>query len=72
MQSNEDNFGPDHLTTALSYWNLATVYIDLKNYSAAKELLEKAFTVFTNQLGENHPHTKGVKSWLDIFRNSHF
>ncbi|MDX1908254.1 MAG: tetratricopeptide repeat protein [Bacteroidia bacterium] len=64
LASDEINFGPEHPTTALTYWNLATVYINLKAYDQARPLLEKVQQIFLSKLGENHPHSKNVNSWL--------
>jgi tetratricopeptide (TPR) repeat protein len=49
--------------------NLATVLQDLGDYAGAKELLQKAFSIFQHQLGEDHPHTKIVQSNLDHLHN---
>ena len=57
MRSDEQNFGPEHPTTAVSYSNLATVLQDLGDYAGAKELLEKAMRSDEQNFGPEHPTT---------------
>ncbi|GJM34781.1 MAG: hypothetical protein DHS20C18_37820 [Saprospiraceae bacterium] len=65
MRSAEQNFGVEHPTTAVSYWNLGTVLQDLKEFISARKLYKKALRVFQHSLGENHPYTQGVISWIN-------
>ena len=55
--SAENNFGPEHPTTAVSYSNLALVLQNLGDYQGAKELLEKAKISDEKNFGPEHPTT---------------
>ena len=57
MRSDEQNFGPEHPTTAVRYSNLALVLQDLGDYAGAKELLEKAMRSDEQNFGPEHPTT---------------
>ncbi|MCP4134771.1 MAG: ATP-binding protein, partial [bacterium] len=57
MLSDEQNFGPEHPTTALRYSNLANVLQDLDDYEGAKTLLEKAMLSDEQNFGTEHPNT---------------
>jgi tetratricopeptide (TPR) repeat protein len=57
VHSDEQNFGPDHPSTARSYSNLATVLKDFGDYAGAKTLLEKAVHSDEQNFGPNHPST---------------
>ena len=50
----ENIFGEDHADVATSYNNLASVYDRLREYIQAKELHEKALTIWKNIFGEDH------------------
>ena len=47
-------FGEDHIDTASSYNDLASVYTSLGEYNQAKELLEKALVIWKKLYGEDH------------------
>jgi tetratricopeptide (TPR) repeat protein len=57
MYSTEQNYGPDHPTTAVSYSNLALVLLDLSDYASARVLLEKAVHSAEKNFGPDHPIT---------------
>jgi tetratricopeptide (TPR) repeat protein len=64
IYSAEQNFGVHHPTTAMRYLNLATVLFSLQDYDKARPLLEKAQQVFLSKLGDKHPYSEEVKTWL--------
>ena len=47
-------FGEDHADVATSYNNLALVYERLGEYNQAKELHEKALTIYEKIFGEDY------------------
>ena len=49
--------GENHLSTAISYNNLAVVYKSQGEYEKAEELYEKSLRIRKKVLGENHPST---------------
>ena len=49
--------GENHLSTAISYNNLAVVYKSQGEYEKAEELYEKSLRICKKVLGENHPAT---------------
>ncbi|SEM66318.1 Tfp pilus assembly protein PilF [Chitinophaga rupis] len=57
VRSDENNFGPDHPTTAVSYSNLALVLKDLGDYTKARALLEKVVRSNENNFGLDHSIT---------------
>ncbi len=57
LRSDEQNFGPDHPTTAVSYSNLAAVLHALGDYAGARDLLEKAVRSDERNFGPDHPTT---------------
>ena len=65
MTSDEKNFGPDHPTTAVRYWNLGRVTIDLNERSEGLEFIRKAYQVWQTQLGANHPNSQMARKFLD-------
>jgi tetratricopeptide (TPR) repeat protein len=65
MASAEKNFGAEHPTTAVSYSNLALVLKALGDYAGAKGLLEKAYAILKNWLGDDHPNTKIIRGNLE-------
>ncbi|MFK7907551.1 MAG: tetratricopeptide repeat protein [Chitinophagales bacterium] len=69
IYSAEENFGASHLTTAGVYSNWGMVYFNLKELKQAVTLLEKAYKVYKNHLGEAHPNTKTIKGNLDYVRS---
>jgi len=56
LQSDEQNFGPAHPSTAVSYSNLATVLQALGDYEGALPLAAKAVAIFKNRLPAGHPY----------------
>jgi hypothetical protein len=52
----------------MSYNNMAYVYKAKKDLVKAKEYWEKAYAIFSEKLGPNHPNTKRVKGQLDALK----
>jgi len=50
--------GKDHPSVALTYYNMAIAYGQLKNVIKEKELLRKAYAIQLEKLGKDHPDTK--------------
>lgn len=44
------------------------VYKAQKDLAKAKEYWEKAYAIFSEKLGPNHPYTKGAKAELDALK----
>ena len=57
LQSDINNFGEDHPSTATSRSNLALVYQALGDYEQARDLLKRALQSDINNFGEDHPST---------------
>ena len=51
---------------ATSYNNMANVYYAKKDLAKAKEYLGKAYAIYLQKLGPNHPETKNAKYGLDL------
>ena len=57
MHSDEQHFGEEHPSTAITYFNLGQLLRRMGNYKEAKVLLEKAMHLNEQNLGLNHPST---------------
>ena len=57
IKIHENILGSEHPVTAISYNNLAGVYIAQGAYEKAEELYRKALRIREEVLGENHPST---------------
>ena len=66
LRSDEENFGADHPTVAVSYSNLALVLQDLGDYERALELSARSAAIFQKVLPEGHPYIKTVS---DIYQS---
>jgi CHAT domain-containing protein/tetratricopeptide (TPR) repeat protein len=53
----EMNLGPDHLNTATSLNNLATLLESMGKYTEARTLFERSLAIREAQLGPDHPST---------------
>ena len=49
--------------------NLGAVWEELGKYEKAIEYYQKAYSVFRESLGEDHPNTKATKKHLEQARN---
>ena len=58
LRINERVLGEDHPDTAVSYNNLAALYYSQKKYGFALSYYIKAYKIFINKLGFEHPYTK--------------
>ena len=47
---------------------MAYIYKTKKDLAKAKEYWEKAYAIFSEKLGPNHPNTKSVKARLDALK----
>jgi tetratricopeptide (TPR) repeat protein len=65
LRSAEQNFEPEHPTTAVRYFHLGAVYAQTGQIEEALRLVEKACAVYRSQPGEEHPHTVHCKRHLD-------
>jgi len=66
MRSDEQNFGPEHPTTAVSYSNLALVLQDLGELEEALDYSGRAVRIFQQRLPEGHPY---IQLALDIYHS---
>jgi len=55
LQIREQQLGADHPTTAISLWNLAVLYYDMKRIAEAKPLIDRAVAIFDRTLDKEHP-----------------
>jgi uncharacterized protein (DUF2225 family) len=66
MKINEEVLPANHPSLAVSYWNIAATYYDLKKNELAKEYIDKSVDIFENALPANHPYIKNAKSWQEV------
>ena len=59
----ESVLGPEHPDTAITYHNLANVYLDARDLDNAVRYSDRALAVFQRVLGEAHPYTVDTKSF---------
>ena len=57
-------FGQDHPSVADSYKNIGIVYGSQGNMSAATEMYTKAYHIYLQVLGPDHPSTQGLKPFV--------
>ena len=50
--------GDQHPITGITYTNVGNVFKEKKDLLKAKDYYNKAYSIFFELLGENHPHTK--------------
>ena len=60
--------GETHPNTAVAYNNLGNAYKNKGEYNKAIEYLEKSLLIFSRQMGNDHPYTKGTKRLLEDIR----
>lgn len=53
-----------HSDIALSYTNIGSTLYELGRNEEALQYLEKAFTIFRTQLGDNHAYTIVTRNWI--------
>ena len=58
-------YGHEHPDVAVSYKNLAAVYQSQGNHVQTKEMATKAYHIFLEKLGPDHPQTQGLKPFVD-------
>ena len=69
--ANTQIFVAEHLVAtsipdvAVSYHNLAAVYLRQGNHVQTKEMVTKAYHIFLKVLGPDHPRTQGLKPFVD-------
>ena len=56
--------GPDHPSTATTYFNLGALYDNMKDYKTSLENLELALAIYLKSFGPNHPQYIRIKSWI--------
>jgi len=61
----EATYGPDHPQVAIYVNNLGSVLQALGDMEGAKKMYERALSIFTEYLGEDHPNTVTVQNNLD-------
>ncbi|CAN0216421.1 unnamed protein product [Ectocarpus sp. 13 AM-2016] len=64
----EKAVGLDHPDVATVLHNRAGALIAQENHKEAFPLLERALTIRTKKLGENHPDTVGTRNRLEFVR----
>ncbi|NJL42169.1 MAG: tetratricopeptide repeat protein [Leptolyngbyaceae cyanobacterium SM1_4_3] len=62
----ETQLGSDHLLTAASFNNLASLYADMGCYSEAEPLFVRSLQICETQLGNNHPDIANIFSNLAL------
>ena len=65
----EKVFGKDSTLTATSYHNIGSVLYDLGMYDEAMVELQRAFEIYSNSVGEDHPECQVTKSYIDLVKN---
>ena len=56
--------GPNHPSTAATYFNLGALYANMKDYKTSLENLELALAIYLKSFGPHHPDISSVKSWI--------
>ncbi len=60
LKLGEDEFGPDHPTTAIFLNNLAALYYELGNYAEAEPLYRRSLAIKEKALGPENPDVAEV------------
>ncbi len=69
LRLGEEEFGPDHPTTAIFLNNLAALYRDQGNYTEAEPLYRRSLAIKEKALGPEHPSlAPTLKGLADINR----
>jgi hypothetical protein len=63
------NDGVNHFNIAIESNNLAAICVEFNYYIDAERLYNLAYQIFSNHLGETHPHTIQIKENLDYIVN---
>ena len=59
-------FGENHLKTAISYYNIGAAQLNTGDYGGSLISLEKAKTIYTCELGVEHPETVQANACIDV------
>ncbi len=62
----EKVYGHDHSSVATNLNNLGLAWNNLGDFQRAKEYFQHAYNMFREFYGDEHPHTRATKEWLDV------
>jgi tetratricopeptide (TPR) repeat protein len=65
---NETNYGEKHPKLSETMVNLGEAYFHINQKSKAKNYFVKAYQIFSDFFGPQHPHIKVVDEWLQECR----
>jgi len=61
----ETVFGKYNSDVAISYANISAIYAANGEYSLAVEYANRAYSIFKEKLGEEHPNTKILRNKIE-------
>jgi tetratricopeptide (TPR) repeat protein len=65
LEIKQQSLPPNHPDLAISYNNIGTMYMNMRNYSKAGSFYQRAMEIGQQSLPSNHPHLQIYGESLD-------
>lgn len=70
LQTRVNYLGPNHIASGEAKYTLSLLYIFIGDTETAYQMIQEAHSVYTTQLGKEHPSTKDVEEVLNMLKEA--